>query len=614
MCGIAGFYRREQQDPASLESMASVMVHRGPDANGFHIENGMHLAHQRLSIVDLESGQQPMLSQNRKEVVVFNGEIFNHHELREQIGESNFSTKSDTEVLLYGYKKWGAELFNRLNGMFAFAIYDKENEKLVLARDRLGQKPLYYTLRPEGFAFASEIKPLFEVPFVDKKLRPDILPKYFAHEYVPVPETLYEGVFKCPPGHWMSLDLKTMKLELTPYWKATYRESLADRSEASIAEEFEEKFKKALEYRMMADVPLGVFLSGGLDSSSCLALLREMYPDRELMSFSVNFENKSFDESSYSSLMAERCRSIHYDAILKPETMLEVLPHIESQMLDPIADASIIPTYLLCQHARQYAKVAIGGDAADELLGGYPTFRAHDVLGHKAWPKAIQSTMWSLAQMIPTNMDNLTFDFKVKQTLKGLAYSNPIRNQAWLGACDLGELAELFPSQKNVNAELVYSELLNHWNTCDATDDMNKVNDLYMKSYLTDGILVKVDRASMMNSLEVRAPFLDVNVVEFVNALPQSYKRKGGNGKKLLKDVMRKRLPDGIIDRPKKGFGMPISHWFRGPLKDILKARIDAAPEPFDRSVLQRWFDEHQNGLVDRRKPLFAYFMLQPLL
>lgn len=614
MCGIAGFYRKEHRDPASLKKMADVMVHRGPDADGFYVEDGVHFAHRRLSIVDLESGQQPMTSNSGLEVVVFNGEIFNHQELREDLDEADFSTHSDTEVLLYGYRKWGLELFNKLNGMFAFAIYDKKEQKLILARDRLGQKPLYYAERAEGFAFASELKPLFEVPFVNKRLRPEILPKYFAYEYVPVPNTLFEGVYKLSPGQYMIYDLKTAQLEKGTYWKASYIERPGPLKVEEVEEEFEAKLKASLRYRMMADVPLGVFLSGGLDSSTCLSLLREMYPDRELMSFSVNFENKSFDESTYSSLMAKECRTVHHEAVLKPETMLEVLPHIESEMLDPIADGSIIPTYLLCKHARQFAKVAIGGDAADELLGGYPTFSAHSTLGHFAWPKFIQKSMMAMANCLPTNMDNLTFDFKVKQTLKGLAYGNPIRNQVWLGACDLGELGQLFPGMHDLNEKLVYSELLAYWNNCDASDKMNKVNDLYMKTYMNDGILVKVDRASMMNSLEVRAPFLDVNVVEFVNSLPHAFKRQGSNGKKLLKDVMRKRLPDVIIDRPKKGFGMPISHWFRGPLKDLLYERVSAAPEPFDRKTLMRWFDEHQNGVVDRRKPLFAYFMLQPLL
>jgi asparagine synthase (glutamine-hydrolysing) len=614
MCGIAGFFRRGEQDQTSLKRMADVMVHRGPDDEGFYIDEGVHLAHRRLSIVDLSTGHQPMHSREGSESVVFNGEIYNHLELRSELGEELFQTHSDTEVLLYGYRKWGVELFNRLNGMFSLAIYDKSNDRLVFARDRLGQKPLYYSKQPEGFAFASELKPLFEVPFVQRKLRSESLPKYFAYEYLPVPETLFEGVWKCPPGHWMILDLKTMDLKIGAYWQTTYQPLQENRSEGSLLEEFDAKLKASLEYRMMADVPLGVFLSGGLDSSTCLALLREMYPDRELMSFSVNFENKSFDESSYSSLMADRCRSIHHEAVLKPETMLEVLPHIESQMLDPIADASIIPTYLLCSHARQHAKVAIGGDAADELLGGYPTFQAHDLLGHKAWPVGVQKTLHKLSKMIPTNMDNLTFDFKIKQTLKGLGYDNPVRNQVWLGACDIHELKELFPGMQQINEELIYSELLKYWKDCNAKDDMNKINEIYMKTYMNDDILVKVDRASMMNSLEVRAPFLDVNLVEFINSLPHHMKRQGGNGKKLLKNLMRQRLPDVIIDRPKKGFGMPISHWFRGPLKDLLKSRIEAAPEPFDRSTLERWFHEHQTGQVDRRKPLFAYFMLQPLL
>ena len=219
MCGIAGFYQRGTRDQTSLKRMADVMAHRGPDADGFHIENGVHLAHRRLSIVDLSAGHQPMHSQGNLEVVIFNGEIYNHKDLRAEIGEELFQTNSDTEVLLYGYRKWGVDLFNRLNGMFAFALYNKSKQELIFARDRLGQKPLYYAQRPEGFAFASELKPLFEVPFVNKRIKAEALPKYFAYEYLPVPETLFKGVWKCPPGHWMKLQLDRLQLQIKPYLK-----------------------------------------------------------------------------------------------------------------------------------------------------------------------------------------------------------------------------------------------------------------------------------------------------------------------------------------------------------------------------------------------------------
>lgn len=598
------------------------MQHRGPDDHGEWIQHGIHLSHRRLSIVDLHAGHQPMLTPEEDLVVVFNGEIYNHLEIRQQyFSHINFQTQCDTEVLLHAYRKWGKDMLQYLNGMFAFCIADLKQRTLLLARDRMGQKPLYFTFSGSRFSFASEIPSLLECPWVDRSLSIDNIGEYFAHEHCPYPNTPFTHIKKLGPGQLLSIDLQASELQqlklqsvqAETWWRPSFKVNPDFRDFKTAQEGFMEHWNKALRYRMMADVPLGIFLSGGLDSSSCLAQLRKLYPDRPLQTFSVGFENKSFDESSYAQLVSRHCQSEHHEATLTPQAMLEILPSIESNMLDPIADASIIPTTLLCQHARKNVTVAIGGDAADELLCGYPTFFAHKVLGNRPWPQGLRTMLLRLAKLIPTNMDNLSLDFKIKQTLKGLSKSNPIRNEIWLGGGDLEQIHELFQGQP-FREEQLYAHDLERWAMADGNDLLSKVQDLYLGGYLTDGILTKVDRASMFNSLEVRSPFLDVGLIEFCNALPSHFKLKGRSVKHLLKTCMGPALPPEIIQRPKKGFGMPISHWFRNELREPLWERIEQAPELFDRKALKRIFDEHQEGKVDHRKLLFSFFMLHPVL
>jgi asparagine synthase (glutamine-hydrolysing) len=500
-----------------------------------------------------------------------------------------------------------------LNGMFSFCIADIEQKKLLLARDRLGQKPLYYTHQGSRFAFSSEIPSLLELPWVDRTLNPEHLAEYFAHEHIPYPNTPFTHIKKLGPGELIELELENLDPQPQRWWKPSFNVEHQYSSIDEARDRFMELWDRSLRYRMMSDVPLGIFLSGGLDSSSCLAQLRHLFPERELQTFSVGFENKSFDESSYAQLMAKHCRSQHHEAQLTPDAMLNVLPEIERHMLDPIADASIIPTTLLCQHAKKNVTVAIGGDAADELLCGYPTFNAHKVLGNWPWPKPLRSALMSLTKLLPTNMDNLSLDFKIKQTLKGLGQANPIRNEIWLGGGDREQINTLF-SRDQYSLDQLYRHDLNCWKNGDGPSLLAKVQDLYLHGYLTDGILTKVDRASMFNSLEVRSPFLDVHLVEFFNSLPMAYKIKGSIGKILLKKAMAPKLPEEIISRPKKGFGMPISHWFRNELKDMLHERIQNAPDLFDKKTLMTFFDEHQKGLVDHRKILFSFFMLDPVL
>jgi asparagine synthase (glutamine-hydrolysing) len=612
MCGIAGFFSPSTHAPELIKAMGDAMAHRGPDDHGEWIQQGLHLAHRRLSIVDLSSGHQPMESSGQELVIVFNGEIYNHLELRKQyFSDTPFQTQCDTEILLHAYQKWGIDMLPKLNGMFAFAIADIKRQTLFMARDRLGQKPLYYSTCGDGFSFSSEIPSLFKLPWMNNQLSMEALGQYFAHEHVPYPNTPFQHIKKLGPAQWLKLSLKDLKQEKGTWWQPSFKVDHSISSLEQAQEGFFEHFNRALDYRMMADVPLGIFLSGGLDSSSCLAQLRHLYPDRELQTFSAGFDNKSFDESSYAAEVAQHFNAKHNPTLLTPESMLEILPTIEQHMLDPIADGSIVPTTLLCEHARKTVTVAIGGDAADELMCGYPTFQAHALLGNWKWPSVLHSALSALAGCLPTDMDNISLDFKIKQTLKGLIETNPIRNEIWLGGGNRQQVQQLL-AQPFTNAEL-YGSDLELWDKSDGPCLLSKVQHLCLNGYLSDGILPKVDRASMFNSLEVRSPFLDVHVIEYLNSVPMKFKQKGNIGKFLLKDSMAERLPPKIAHRSKKGFGMPISHWFRNELKELLHERIQNAPDFMNRSYLEKVFQEHQRGKVDHRKILFSYFMLHPV-
>lgn len=617
MCGIAGFFDPELEAPDLVRRMGERILYRGPDESGTYVQSGVHLQHQRLSIVDLSQGQQPMSHPETGSVVVYNGEIYNHMEIRENyLPDASFSTRCDTEVLLHAYERWGTRLTPYLNGMFSFCLYSPQENRLFLSRDRLGQKPLYYAHEGRRFAFASELPALLELPWITKKLDPLAIGQYFSHEHIPCPRTPFVQIKKCPPGHQMIFDLESGSLKIERWWKPSFAIDRQFEDKGRTLEAFEHHWQRALKYRMMSDVPLGIFLSGGLDSSSCLASLTECYPEQRLKTFSIGFENRTFDESNYARLMADHCQSDHHEGQLTPAEMLEVLPSIEENMLDPIADASIIPTTLLCKYARNNVTVAIGGDAADELLCGYPTFSAHYLLGPRKWPSGLVKLMQKLAGYLPTNMDNLSIDFKIKQTLSGLAYANPIRNEVWLGGTGPMATKDLLPglSDRDLSIESLYGEDLKIWNESDSSTFIGKVQDLYLGGYLSDGILTKVDRASMFNSLEVRSPFMDVNLIEFFGSLPISQKMNLRKGKLLLRRAMEHRLPHDIIHRPKKGFGMPISHWFRTELKDDLYHRIQDAPPFFHKGFLMDRFIEHQRGEADNRKILFPYFMFYPVL
>lgn len=569
MCGICGFFGKGSiQD---IESMNQVMFHRGPDdgAVWHDADAGVYLGHRRLSIIDLSSGaSQPMWTVDRSLGIVFNGEIYNHIELRAELaklGHKFVSDHSDTEVLLHGYTQWGEELPNHLNAMWAFAIYDRNRKRVFFSRDRFGKKPLFYTLQNGTFAFASELSSVIKHSGIRHDTCSLALKKYYAYGFIPAPYSIYKDIYKLPGGHNLVLDLRTMKFDISKYWDYVIEpfEKIPDDPEEEWGGQIRDLLFKAVKRRLQSDVPLGVFLSGGVDSSSIAALAVSAASGARIKTFSIGFEEASFDETAYSKAVSGILGTEHYAETLSVERSKELLPDIISKLDEPMGDSSILPTYLLCKEVRKQVTVAVGGDGSDELFAGYDPFKALKLaqLYEKMVPKPVHMGLRMLFSLLRTSHGYMTFDFRIKRTLRGMSYKQKYWNPVWLGPLGPDEINELFGD--NTSMEELYSEALQVWDDCKQENLVDKTLQFFTKLYLQDDILVKVDRASMMNSLEVRAPYLDIDFINLVRRIPHEYKFRNGETKYILKEALRPILPLQILFRSKQGFGVPIGKWFK---------------------------------------------------
>ncbi|MFV0416529.1 MAG: asparagine synthase (glutamine-hydrolyzing), partial [Chthoniobacterales bacterium] len=539
--------------------------------------------------------------------VIFNGEIYNHAELRRELeieGCHFASDHSDTEVLLHAYAKWGAKLQDRLNGMWAFVIYDAEKKQLFGSRDRFGKKPFYYFQSGDTFAFASELSALLEHPNCPRSISTIGLQKFFAYSLIPAPHSIIEGVHKLPAGHCFHFDLQSRNLKLQSWWE--YRlepdEALANRSADFLAEELRERLQTAVSRRLIADVPLGVFLSGGIDSTGVTALAARIRPAAEVSTFSIGFDEASFDESSYAQAAAESIGTKHHCEKLKLADSCKLLPTLLQNIDEPQGDNSLLPTWLLCRSARKHVTVALGGDGGDELLAGYDPFKALSPARkyQSVIPKNIHPALRGLANFFPVSHRNMSLDFKVKRMLRGLSYSAPCWLPAWMGALEPKEINDYFGS--SLSSEELYSEAIAAWNSESATNDIDRASQYFIKVYLQDGILAKVDRASMLNSLEVRAPFLDIELVDFIRKLPPHLKYRNGSGKYLLRSALREVVPDFVLERKKKGFGSPVGAWFRQGLQSENTDK--------NNSFAVKRQAAHRSGKKDERLFLWAQYAL----
>ena len=639
MCGIAGLIDPTggAVDSDVVRRMTRAVAPRGPDGEGFWFAPGVGLGHRRLSIIDLSAaGTQPMGGEDDTVQVTFNGEIYNFASLCDELSAAGhkFRSHCDTEVLVHGYEQWGEGLLDRIDGMFAFAIWDARKKRLFAARDRMGKKPFYWAQiprdggRPPLFAFGSELKALLTVPGIDRAVDPQALSRFLAFEYVPAPLTIIKGAHKLDASECLSLDLgrdPAASPVVRRYWDLPFPEQHAPRREEEAAEELRALLLRAVKRRLMSDVPLGVFLSGGIDSSTMVALMAAAGGHGGIKSFSIGFSDASFDETSYARVIAQKFGTEHREERLTPQSMIGILPDVMRMMDEPLADASIIPTYLLTRFTRQHVTVALGGDGGDELFAGYPTFKAEKLARdfYDRLPRPLGTLGASMARraagLLPAGTDYFSLDFKVNQFLRGVSATGPRRHQRWLASFLPEEQAALLsPEVRRAAGGDPFGNIDARAATTKARDPWDVIMDFYCRFYLTGDINVKVDRASAGVGLEARAPFLDTDVVTFACQLPPSLRMDGTTTKRILKTAMRGTLPDDILDRPKQGFGVPVARWMKEDLLPLVREELQ--PDKlrregfFDPAEVTRILDEHVEGRHDHRKQLWTLFVFEQWL
>lgn len=611
MCGIAGF--AGCGDRRVLDRMMTTLAHRGPDGDGYHVDEARQVffGHRRLAIVDLVYGDQPMWNEDHTVCVIFNGEIYNQAELRRLLtaaGHRFRSAHSDTEVLVHGFEEWGEGLPERLNGMFAFAIYD--GERVFMARDRFGEKPLYYYHSGHEFVFASELTSVACHPAVDLTLSQRNLQKFFAYGFIPSPLTQYARVRKLRPGELATFDVATGDLALRRYWRFRLEpdESLGDAQESGLIEELRGLLVQAVERRLMSDVPVGVFLSGGIDSTAVVAAASRVVPAGALSTFTIGFTEPSFDESTHAALVARAFGTQHHLSMLDLESARDLIPDVLPRMDEPIGDASILPTFMLSRFTAGFVKTALSGDGGDELFAGYDPFAALAParIGAATLPAPIRRFARFAMNMVPSADRNMSLDFKIKRGLLGLDYPESVRIPVWMSPIDPATMGDVFAQP--CSYEDLYEEALTLWEQSDHPDPVNRALEYFTSLYLPDDILFKVDRAAMFSSLESRAIFLDNDLVAFCQRLPARFKYRRGVRKYLLKKALSTLAPEAVTRRPKKGFGVPLTKWFRS--NDFEFREIEGLKS----AGIQRRLREHRSGNQDHRLALWCWLSLQETL
>lgn len=624
MCGITGWATLDANVPTEdgatelLRSMCARMVHRGPDSEGVMTAQGVALGMRRLAIIDLQTGEQPAVSEDGRVSVILNGEIYNYQSLRAELearGHS-FRSASDTEVLPHLYEEFGTAMLDRLNGMFAFALWDARRRRLFLARDPFGEKPLYWGVFGGKLLFASEPKVLLAHPAVTTNINPDALRQYLAFDYVPAPLSIYQGIHKLPAAH--ALTLEDGKVETWSYWDVSYRKPATAPTEDEASETLRELLADSVKMRLVSDVPLGVLLSGGVDSSAVAALAVRASAGT-VKTFSISFAEKSFDESAYARGVADFLGTDHHEERLSANLAADLVGEIGSWMDEPLSDPSLIPTYLLCRFTRQHVTVALGGDGGDEIFAGYPMYYGHRVArAYERVPRALRRLAIEPAiRRLPVKTKNLSFDFKARRFVEGMRTDDLVaRHHVWFGSFAPRDQDRLLTQEaKRASLPDVYADARALFNSCDAVELFERMQYLDTKLYLAEDILAKVDRASMAVSLEVRAPFLDRRVVEYAASLPANFKLRGKTTKYILKRAIDPLVPPFVTRRPKKGFGVPVAEWLKGRLRplarDLLSPARLARHGLFDPAYVARLQDEHERGQANHRKLLWTLLVFE---
>ncbi len=641
MCGLAGFFspvfKEERTNAlALLNKMGQSIIHRGPDDSGewFDEHFGLGLSHRRLSIQDLSSaGHQPMHSPSGRYVIAFNGEIYNHLELRKKLEKSVFSAgwkgHSDTETLITCFEHWGIQAtIEQTVGMFAMAVWDRTDEQLFLVRDRAGEKPLYYGWQGESFLFGSELKALKVHPDFENKICRDALTIFFRHNYIPGPHCIWQGIKKLLPGCMLVCDFKRKTESLVQYWSG---KAVAECSKKEIKTELqavdiiERSLNNAIERQMISDVPLGAFLSGGIDSSTVVALMQSQ-SRTPVRTFSIGVHEKQYNEAEFARQVAKHLKTEHTEFYVTPQDALDVVPHLPHIFDEPFADSSQIPTYLVSKLARDHVTVALSGDAADEIFCGYNRYMMTQKLWHRisclplSFRKAIAKLIVSAS---PDLLNTLLYPVK-KIAFNGPAVNIGDKAHKGAGVLSSQNIDELYlrlvslwpePASLVINGKEPLTVLTDPARKPNCSNDVETMMASDMLSYMVDDILVKVDRSAMAVSLETRAPFLDHEVIENAWSLPLEYKLRNGKSKWVLREILYKHVPKNLIERPKMGFGVPLNDWLRGPLRDWAESLLDVQKLTqqgyLDAELVQRIWQEHLSGLRNWGERLWAVLMFQ---
>jgi asparagine synthase (glutamine-hydrolysing) len=616
MCGICGVIHGDRAKPverATLEAMTRLMVHRGPDGEGYYLNGPVGLGHRRLSIIDTEGGVQPMTNEHRTLWLVFNGEIYNFQELTRDLKARGhtFVTRCDTEVILHLYEEYGTDCLSHLRGMFSFALWDERERQLFCARDRLGVKPFFYSVTNGDFIFASTPAPLLRFPGFERAVDLRALDLYLTYQYVPSPLSIFEGMKKLSPAHYLLF--RDGRLSVTRYWEVNPPGTVTmDYDETR--ERLRDLLTEATRLRLISDVPLGAFLSGGIDSSIVVALMSGLM-DRPVKTFSIGFEDQSYNELPYARALARRYSTDHHEFIVKPSAV-DLLPKLVWHYGEPFADSSALPTYYVAEMSRRHVTVALNGDAGDELFAGYPRYLAYTLAGRldripflkrqaQFWMRVLRSSRRS------------SFLGKVRRFMPSLICDGPDRYLTYMVFFDDEEKEQLYlPGMRALSHGYdARGFLVRLFRSCRSEDEIARLLFVDLHSYLPDDLLVKVDIATMATSLEARSPFLDHRVVEFAASLPSAWKLRGATGKYILKDTFSDLLPRGIQRRGKMGFGVPIGRWFREELREYLRSVIldprSLSRGYFSPSHVGGLVAEHQAGKADHSHRLWALLVLE---
>ncbi|GAA0540506.1 asparagine synthase (glutamine-hydrolysing) [Rhizomicrobium palustre] len=623
MCGISGWFDMVgllQPDRLLSKAMNDAIAHRGPDGEGFHFEPGLALGHRRLAIIDLSTGEQPMFTEGSRIAIVFNGEIFNYRQLRRQLERQGhpFRTNSDTEVILRAWVAWGHDCVDHIEGQFAFALWDRSEQTLFLARDRLGEKPLYYAVLPDKtFVFASELKALTVRPDFPRRIDPRAVEDFFAYGYVTDPRTIYAGVKKLGAGCALSLQ-RGQEPKLRTYWQPKPI-SDAPCDAATVAEELRARLAASVNAQLVADVPVGTFLSGGVDSSAITALMAKSLP-QGLSAFTIGFKEAAFDERSHAEAVASRYGVTQHVEVVSPDDM-ETVARLPGIYDEPFGDSSAMPTYRLCKLARRHVTVALSGDGGDELFAGYRRypFHAREEALRGVFPGLMRRLVFGTLGEVYPQLDWAPRMFRARQTFRELAattaegyfHNVSVTSDELRSALFAPELKRALKGYRAADV------IAQHMKNAPFDDPVAMAQYVDLKTWLPGDILTKVDRASMANSLEVRVPMLDASFVEWALSLPRDFKLRGGEGKFVLKRALEPLLPHKVLYRPKQGFSVPLARWFRGEFGEAFSLRLKrgtALDEFLDLPFAARMLDAHRKGWSDNSRTLWLIWMFDGFL